>query len=255
MNPFKKREFRKLQKYYYDKLREGGFEDIEETDSPKEMLKTWHSSYFQYRHGSSEFREITQYFTAARSVLNDYTFSTDTEKAIWELHAEGFSLRKISEALGINKDVVHKCIKMIRRSFTENHTNYSVNLVAIRTGEITDKEFIYATWLRPFYYDNDYIGEIQREIFFSKYPKAINMILGSRNVSVTIACLMDEPDVVLGYSVIEGNKLHWVYVKKAWRQLGIAKKLIPEGITSCSHLTCLGKLLKPLNWKFDPFFY
>lgn len=255
MNPFKGKEFKQLQKEYYAKLKESGFDDIENLDFAQEPLKRWHSHYFKSRHRPAEFREIAQYYSSAKQILQSYSFANTVDRNIWEQHAEGHSVRKIASSLNIKIWVVHQCIKLIRANFMTVDINYSVNLVDVREGQIDDQDFIYATWLRPFYYDNDYVAEVDKDAFFAKYPKAINLILGGRDVTVRIACLKDDPEVILGYSVIENHKLHWVYVKKAWRQLGIATKLVPKEINTITHLTELAKRLKPREWKFDPFLF
>lgn len=72
---------------------------------------------------------------------------------------------------------------------------------------------------------------------------------------VKVACLEEEPDVVLGYAVYEGETLHWVFVKKAWRKLEIASKLVPKKISRITHITKLGKSLKDKEWVFDPFLW
>ena len=78
------------------------------------------------------------------------------------------------------------------------------------------------------------------------------------NVYVNTACLKDDIEVILAYSVLEATgmdtTLHWVFTKASWRDLGIAKKLIPANVTTCSHLTKVGRSLKPKEWKFNPFF-
>jgi len=129
----------------------------------------------------------------------------------------------------------------------------SINLVKIRNGTIEDEAFIYSTWLRPLYYDNEENSEINKEKFMKANANRIKQITTYPSVNVKIACLSDAPDVILGYAVIEWRKLWWVYVKKAWREMGIAKKLVPGNIVSCAYLTRLGKSLKPPAWDVDPY--
>lgn len=103
-----------LKKIWYDKLKDSGFVDIE-TNHPKEYLKAWHAHYFQCRYTEVEFSLKQEYFRKASIFFWDYDFESHTEQEIWRLHAEGFSLRDISELLksgGIkmNKDTVNKTI-------------------------------------------------------------------------------------------------------------------------------------------------
>lgn len=252
-NSFKSKDFKKLQSEYYGKLKESGFEDIEEIDSPRELLKSWHDSYFTARHDAEEFSEVAQYYNAADSILNNYDFESPIDKAIWEKHSVGLSIRKIANELEVKNWVVHKTIQKCKTQVTTQRHNVSVNLVEIRNGIVTDKDLIHATWLRPLYYDNDLFGEIDRDQYFKTYDQVIKKILERPAIWVRIACLRDDPDVILGYAVVEKDILHWVYIKKAWRELGLAKKLIPPYITQFSHATNLGLMIRPKDWIFNPF--
>lgn len=124
--------------------------------------------------------------------------------------------------------------------------------VSIRSVEQSDLSFIFSTWLKGLYHGNVMFNKIEQDLFYFKYHQVIEALL-KRSV-IKIACLEDEPDVILGYSITEPGKLHWVFVKKAWRKLGIGKSLLLEDIAEVSHLTKLGEmLLKKTKWKFNPF--
>ena|ERR1700677_764254 len=118
-----------------------------------------------------------------------------------------------------------------------------------------DIDFIMATWLRGLRYGNDWFGMIVASSYFSFYQQFIEQLLKNPNVSVKIACLQDDPEVILGYSVYHKNILHWVFTKKAWRKIGIAKKLVPIETSTVTHLTAIGKSImqKKTKWQFNPF--
>jgi hypothetical protein len=117
----------------------------------------------------------------------------------------------------------------------------------------TDVHFIYATWLRGLYYGNDWFREIDQDIYFNAYSKSIENILSRTHVKIDVSCLKDDQDVVLGYVVYEKHVMHWIFVKQPWRKFGIAKDLLPKDIQIVTHLTKVGKSLKPQNWIFNPF--
>lgn len=131
-------------------------------------------------------------------------------------------------------------------------------LIRYRPLILSDKNFIYSTWLKGLYYGNNWFREIDKETYFKHYSQIIQHILMRPNVYVNTACLKDDIEVILAYSVLEATgmdtTLHWVFTKASWRDLGIAKKLIPANVTTCSHLTKVGRSLKPKEWKFNPFF-
>ena len=123
--------------------------------------------------------------------------------------------------------------------------------ILIRDIHEDDLAFIFSTWLLGLRYGNEAYKEIDKDVYFSNYKKVIDQLLKCSQVRV--ACLPDDPSVVLGYVVYESTRLHWVFVKKAFRKLSIASQLLPKDITSYSHVTTMIKSFKPIEWKYDPF--
>lgn len=131
------------------------------------------------------------------------------------------------------------------------------DLITTRFAVPEDRNFIFATWLRGLKYGNDYFNLIDKDIYFKRYHQVLEHILTS-GVQINVACLKEDQSVILGYSVYKGDTLHWVFVKSAWRHIGIAKSLYPAETKKVTHLTKTGvKLfetkLKELNVIFDPF--
>lgn len=129
------------------------------------------------------------------------------------------------------------------------------DLVSVRDYLPGDRNFILATWLRGLRYGNEWFEAVDQKIYFDFYNKVIEIILNRPDTQVKVACLKDDPEVILGYSVYTGGVLHWVFVKKAWRSIGIMKSLLPEGIVAVSHLTTVGKsiLRRHPGVVFNPF--
>lgn len=131
------------------------------------------------------------------------------------------------------------------------------DLVTIRPANEDDRSFIFATWLRGLYYGGTFFSEIPKDVFMENYHKIIDKIISSPNTRISVACLKEDPSVILGYSVYrksgENNVLDWIFVKSAWRLIGIAKSLTPAGVTAVSHLTKVAKKLKPANVIYNPF--
>jgi hypothetical protein len=129
------------------------------------------------------------------------------------------------------------------------------DLIAIRPGVLGDKNFILATWLRGLRYGNDWFEAIDPDFYFKHYNAVLEHILTRPDAAIMVACLKDDPEVILGYSVFSGTRLDWVFVKKNWRAIGIAKSLIPPNIEVVSHLTRTGVSLlrKSPSVKFNPF--
>lgn len=110
-----------LQKKWYRKLKQSGFNDIEDTNSPREYLKTWESTHFakifQLR-GAEQYHGQALYYERAGKFLHEYRFKTRTQKQIWKLHSEGIGMNRIATTLEINaagcENSVHTIIKNLQ---------------------------------------------------------------------------------------------------------------------------------------------
>ena len=130
------------------------------------------------------------------------------------------------------------------------------DLIAIRSVRPEDMNFIYASWLRGLYYGDSVFSLVPKQIFMSNYHKVLDFLLKSNNTEITVACLKDDPEVILGYAVLSKNPrtLHYVFVKKQWRSIGIAKGLIPGDINVATHFTKVGfSIMNKKGWTYNPF--
>jgi hypothetical protein len=137
----------------------------------------------------------------------------------------------------------------------ENDKLEKDKLVAFRAGTLEDASFIFSTWLKGLRFGNEWFGLIDSKVYFQVYHKVIESILSKTNVTVKVACLREDPGVILGYAVYSGPRLDWCHVKRAWRNIGLARDLVPSEITTVSHVTDVGRsiLKKRGNITFNPF--
>lgn len=128
-----------------------------------------------------------------------------------------------------------------------------LDIVASRSAEAGDVAFILATWLRGLKFGNSWYKLIDNRAYYEVYHQVLVNMLSK--ATVTIACLKNEPDVILGYCVYDKYRIHWVHVKKDWRKIGIARMIVPKDIKVVSHLTEVGKsiFLKRKDLSFNPF--
>lgn len=115
-------------------------------------------------------------------------------------------------------------------------------LVAIRDYIPEDKNFIYASWLRGLYYGDSWLSLMKKDAFMVYYHNVIEKHLESPGVLIKVACLKDDPEVILGYVVTSRAApiVHWAFVKSAWRGIGIAKMLVPADTQIVTNLTKSG---------------
>jgi hypothetical protein len=129
------------------------------------------------------------------------------------------------------------------------------DLIAIRPYKEEDKNFILATFLRGVYYGDSWFSLIPKNIFMAHYHIFAENLIARPGVSIRIACLKEDPEVILGYSISKGDAIDWVFVKNAWRGIGIAKSLVPDGVKFVTHLTKSGLAIikKHPEVQFNPF--
>ena len=134
--------------------------------------------------------------------------------------------------------------------------------ILIRDWKPEDKSFILASWLRGLYHGDSWFSLIQpRDAFFRNYHPVLENILANCNTTVKVACLKSDQDIIVGYAVFgfyppNYRCLHWVYVKKAFRAIGVAKTLVPvPEVNTVTHLTRTGVsiLYNHPEIQFNPF--
>jgi len=246
-------ELKALQKHWYKKLKDEGFNDIEDTNSPRELLKQWHSTYF-YRHYTVEtFQDKQDYWRTCSRFLHSHTFQTVHEKKVWELYCDGQSLRQIADQLRtkkkrVNKDSLNKIVSNLIKIMKANpevtedtEAMDKKDLIFTRDATPDDVNFIFATWLRGLRYGNHTFELIHQEIYFTLYHQVIEKLLSSPTVKIKVSALIEDPTVILGYCVSDQDVVHWTFVKDAWRGIGIMKSLLPKDFTTVTHITNIGE--------------
>lgn len=132
-----------------------------------------------------------------------------------------------------------------------------MSLYNIRPAKPEDMNFVMATFLRGLYYGDPWYTQIPKDIFMSVYKQIAQKAWESPTVVIRVACLKEDENVILGYSVLsaDNSAILWVFVKTAFRNQGIARSLVPSSPVFVTHLTTLGKTLLPkLNGAvFNPF--
>lgn len=118
----------------------------------------------------------------------------------------------------------------------------------------TDVNFILATWLKTYKYSGDLPARVRDSEYFSTYEPILKELLS--RATVTVACLIDDPDVVIGYVCYEPEMLHWVHVKESWRNLGLAKLLVVKsGVSETARFTHWTQPMKSIVNKYPTFIF
>jgi hypothetical protein len=99
----KKPDLKSLQKTWYKKLADKGFEDIEKNEVY--LYRDARSSgIFQHKKSKEYYDSVLDYYTMAEHFLNEHKFENKREETIWAYHSEGISIRdmvKIFKKAGV----------------------------------------------------------------------------------------------------------------------------------------------------------
>lgn len=121
---------------------------------------------------------------------------------------------------------------------------------------------VIARWLNSLNRLNRYFKLIDRDAYYGVYEKFIKAILARPDVTVKLAALAEDIDVIFGWSVHEDGILHYVHVQEPYRKQGISYNLIPENTKIITHVTkhweeyfMKNPKSKFKDLKFNPFIY
>ncbi len=117
---------------------------------------------------------------------------------------------------------------------------------------------IFSKWLRSLRFGNTLFRSMDSDAYYRNYHVYIENLLKKPDSIVRLAVLSDDHDVVLGFSVSREDVLDYIHVHYDYRKIGVGSALVPEGITTFTHITLIGidiwhNKSKYKNWKFNPF--
>lgn len=139
--------------------------------------------------------------------------------------------------------------------------------VITRTAQPTDMAFIYRSILMGTYHGNkygkgghtdpkapvDFFSAIPQDQFMASYHQYLDIMFKRPGLTISVACLSSDPDVILGFSVYEPSILHFVFVKPHWRRIGIATQLVPKDTSIVTGFTRVGDIIRRKKaWAFNP---
>jgi hypothetical protein len=96
----------------------------------------------------------------------------------------------------------------------------------------TDSGFIYSTLPKSIYYGSHIKIPVSRSHFFDTAYSYVQNVIADQNTRIFTACLKDDPDFIVGYAVVHGTCLEFVYVKEGFRNQKIATLLLKKHLIS-----------------------
>ncbi len=168
---------------------------------------------------------------------------------IWVRFLDGASNRGIGGALNLNDSLVWRTINTLTQwaelMDLDEVQDAPLAVVVLRPFDrVFDQPFIFSSWRNALWYDDDNRAEGQSDRFYRHATKSIRTILDSPACRVRIACVDGVADHIVGYSVVTGDCLQFVYVKADYRGRGIGRLLVPKSITAVSPvMTKIGRAI------------
>lgn len=129
MKRLSNQEFKNLEAYWYTRLKDFDFEDIENTSLPDRPLKTWHSTKYSSQRSRLRQGDREKYNQMLDSFINHYSFHEvcaliskpkkcsirdEMVAEVLELHRGGLSERKIAKKLKKSKTAVNRILAKSR---------------------------------------------------------------------------------------------------------------------------------------------
>lgn len=116
MDQFKTPKFKKLQSKWYGKLKDKGFEDIEQDET---RLKKWSETFFKKGNLNQSNISVVEakynYYSMCRQFLGEYKFKNKSERKMFEMHSEGLGVRVIAVELKTYRRKVHETVQRLVR--------------------------------------------------------------------------------------------------------------------------------------------
>jgi ribosomal protein S18 acetylase RimI-like enzyme len=102
--------------------------------------------------------------------------------------------------------------------------------IEIRAAYLEDIPFLFATLLKSYRYASTFARKISNDVFYKYHHAFLEACLQRPGSKVMVAHPKGEPDVILGYVLTEKRAggedvIHFSYVKKSFRQMGVARAL------------------------------
>lgn len=120
----------------------------------------------------------------------------------------------------------------------------------IRPGKSDDMAFIIDAWRRSFE-DAPAVRGADRMHYRNEMTRTIHRVLDK--ATVRVACDPEDEDTLVGFVAFTGPELNYVYVKQAFRGMGVARQLL-EGVPIVAYTFRSNNARPPKDWAFRPRF-
>lgn len=125
-------------------------------------------------------------------------------------------------------------------------------MIDTRRATSDDLRFVRDSWFES-YRRGGFAPEIGFDLFSEGHRHVIDCL--TVDATVRVAYALNAPDEIVGWVCHGKDVVHYVYVKSAYRKLGIAEALVNTGFKFYSHQTRAGiQLAKKYGFRYNPYF-
>lgn len=186
----------------------------------------------------------------ARDFRSDSRLTGAKVSLIWQDYCAGLTIRESEAKHGGTSDttisrVIKRIIQWMNLMSSPDEPPDSEGAIVVLRGYRPDQDngALYASWRNALWYGQkkEKQNASRSAEFFSLATQAIKKLLADPKTEVRIACLMDDPNLIAGYSVLTGQHLEFVCVKSDYRRRGIARLLTRAVLTVAPPSTEMGR--------------
>lgn len=110
---YETKQFEKLQKKWYAKIKTKGFEDIEhDEDHLKQYSINFTKNVESWRSPAVVDAKVA-YYSMARKFYSEYPFKDKYDRSVFGYHVEGLGVRRIAKKIRSYRDKVHRTLQRL----------------------------------------------------------------------------------------------------------------------------------------------
>jgi hypothetical protein len=120
----------------------------------------------------------------------------------------------------------------------------------LRPLKTTDHALILDSWIKSFR-GSPFARRIPDKVYFDHYYHAVRQMLEYERDNFEVLCAPTDEEVIQGWCCATKDVLHYVFIGTAFRNLHLARSLIPKSIVRYSHFTLAARpLLEALGCRW-----
>ncbi len=120
----------------------------------------------------------------------------------------------------------------------------------IRLGCVEDDNFVFSSWIKSYRSSCLLVAD---EHYSAGQTALVEHLVKTARGHVYVAVPFDSPNTILGWVCRRGPVVHYIYVKEAFRRLGVGTALAGD-FEHCTHLTPYGQIaLKGRKAVYNPY--